>query len=97
MTPKDDAWNEAKHNGRVTVAFAAIVLKGGERKVKRAQWLKIFDVEEDRFYCVRPFLLVVDSKEVASRMIDAIGEMVESYKKNGLSYIGQLGYEKDSE
>lgn len=76
----------------VTVAIAAVVLEG-KRDLRHAQWLKMYDREEDKFFAVRPFLLVVKDNEVAEAIQEKIRSMVQDFQDKGLAYIGELSFE----
>ena len=81
-------------NGTITVAIAAIALSG-KRNARRAQWLKIYEREEDKFYAVRPFLLTVKSEELVEKITEKIKDMVGNLKGQGFSYIGEISFEQD--
>lgn len=95
QSPVKNGHANANGNGYVTVAIAAIVLKGKRTTLRRAQWLKIYECEEDKFYAVRPFLLQVKSSELAERISERITDMVEKLKADGFAYIGDISFEQN--
>jgi len=83
-------------DGKVTVAVAAVVLRG-KRPARLAQWLKIYDREEDRFFCVRPDFLVVQKGDLAAQLHAQVDEFVAGMEAGGLAYIGSLSYESEGD